>query len=92
MKRILLGSSCLILLSAAANAADYAVPVTLKSAPPAAPVAYSWTGGYIGAQAGYAFGDNTASFTFFPDVFGAFGLPAATSLRSGGVTGGAEWG
>jgi len=59
---------------------------------PAAPVAYSWTGGYIGAQAGYAFGDNTASFTFFPDVFGAFGLPAATSLRSGGVTGGAEWG
>jgi opacity protein-like surface antigen/outer membrane protease len=92
MSRILLVSSCLILLPTTAGAADYAVPVAIREAPVAAPVAYGWTGGYVGAQAGYSFGDNTATFTFFPDVFGAFGLPPTTSLRSGGVTGGLQWG
>jgi opacity protein-like surface antigen len=92
MKRILLVSSCLILLSTVARAADYPVPATLPSAPPAAPIAYSWTGGYVGAQVGYAFGDNASSFTFLPEALGAFGLPAATGLRSSGVTGGAQGG
>ncbi|HLN10350.1 MAG TPA: hypothetical protein VK281_15525 [Xanthobacteraceae bacterium] len=68
MKRILLVSSCLILLPTVAVAADYAVPVAIPKAPVAAPVASSWTGGYIGAQVGYSFGDNVANFTFFPDV------------------------
>jgi outer membrane immunogenic protein len=92
MKRILLVFGCAILLPAPARAADYAVPVIVPKAPYVEPVVYSWTGGYIGGEIGYSFGDNAATFTFFPDFFGTVGLPATTGMRSSGITGGAEWG
>jgi opacity protein-like surface antigen/outer membrane protease len=92
MSRVLLVSSCLILLPTVARAADYAVPVAVPRVPAAAPLAYGWTGGYFGAQAGYSFGETTATFASFPIVFGPFGPQATTRLRSGGVTGGAQWG
>ncbi len=92
MKKALLVASCLLGFSGAARSADYAVPVATPRMPQAVPVAYSWTGGYVGAQAGYSFGDNSASITTFPIVFGPVGSQATTSLRSGGITGGAQWG
>jgi opacity protein-like surface antigen len=92
MKRILLVSACAVLLPAPGRAADYAVPAIVAKAPYVEPIAYSWTGGYFGGEIGYSFGNNDATFTFFPDFFGTVGLPATTGLRSSGINGGAEWG
>jgi len=59
---------------------------------PAAPVAYSWTGGYIGAQAGYAFGDNTASFTFFSRCVRGIRASGSDQPALGRCDRRAEWG
>jgi len=91
MKRVLL-ATCLTLLPAAARSADQVVPVVIPQPTPVAANLYSWTGSYLGANVGYSLGDSTARFTFFPETFGSFGLPATTALRSSGVTGGGEWG
>lgn len=37
-----------------------------EAAPEAAPAAFGWTGGYVGLQAGYAWGDSELDFTSFP--------------------------
>ncbi len=67
---------------ASANAADLAVKAPAYKAPPAEPV-FSWTGFYIGAQGGGAWGDSVQSLNT--------GLISAATARyniSGGEAGG----
>ena len=55
MKKMLFSATALIVLSSAAYAAD--LP-SKKTAPvmAAAPLAFSWTGAYVGGQIGYGWG------------------------------------
>lgn len=53
MKAIALATGC-VLISTAVNAADL---TTAYEAPPVVPESFSWTGGYIGVNAGYGWGD-----------------------------------
>ena len=62
MKIRIFGSLALLALGAAgpAVAADMSVRAPVyKAAPPAVVTAYNWTGCYVGAQAGYAWGRTT---------------------------------
>jgi outer membrane immunogenic protein len=62
MKKILLSSVALLGLVTAASAAD----LPMRQAPPAPFIAavpiFTWTGFYVGAQAGYSWGDNNNGF------------------------------
>jgi len=57
MKSTILASVALVALSVGSNAV-LAADMPVKAPPPAAP-AFTWTGCYVGAWAGYGFGDNT---------------------------------
>jgi len=83
MKKFLLASSALM-VAGSAFAADIPARMPLK-AQISAPVPYSWTGCYIGAQVGYGWGTKD-----FSDANGFF-APAATTVRDnvrGGLAGG----
>ena len=54
----LLAAVALIGFTSITSAADMAV----KARPMAAPAAFSWTGCYVGAHAGYGWGKNTNDF------------------------------
>lgn len=96
MKKVALGiAAVLALIGTPALAADMAV----KAPPPASPSAWSWTGFYIGGNAGGAWGnfDPQSTTTFVglliaPDVsiFNAAGL--SQSIKPSGFTGGFEAG
>jgi outer membrane immunogenic protein len=82
MKKILLGSVAFVGMAVGAQAAD--MPV-YEAAPEAfvQPASHSWTGLYIGAQAGYAFGDNDGNtLEFDTDLDGVFD---DTVLTPGGL-------
>lgn len=98
MKTFLIAAAA-VLGFTAAQAADIAVRPYTK-APPLTP-AYSWTGFYVGANAGYGFGDQTASFVGGDPLIRAFtagtgfgtGTPVpAASYDLKGITGGAQAG
>lgn len=83
----------------AAQAADIAARPYTK-APPLSP-AYNWTGFYAGANVGYGFGDQTASFVggdpFIQDFTSGPGYPPGTQIPSAainlkGITGGLQFG
>jgi outer membrane immunogenic protein len=57
MKNAILAAS-LLLMSTAAHAADAVVADPILEAP----AVFSWSGAYIGVQAGYAWGDSTADY------------------------------
>jgi outer membrane immunogenic protein len=72
MKQLLVSASVMALLGGAAMAADlptYEAPAPIYSP---APLAYSWTGFYVGLQAGYGWGDvdGDASVDADPDTGG----------------------
>ena len=71
MKKILLAATSFVVLTGAAQAAD--LPDTFIE-PVAMPMmAPTWTGGYVGAMAGYAFrGDDDNILVFDTDLDGAF--------------------
>jgi outer membrane immunogenic protein len=77
MKRLLLSVVAVAALALAdsANAAD--LP-TVKAPPVVAPLPYSWTGFYVGANVGYGFGSTTSEIPTIPDD--VFGAPAGTTL------------
>ncbi|BBO04160.1 MULTISPECIES: outer membrane protein [Bradyrhizobium] len=58
MKKLAIAAAALVLGTAGASAADLAARPYTKAPAPVAAV-YNWTGFYIGAQAGYGWGDNS---------------------------------
>lgn len=95
MKALLVGTAgILIALAGSAVAADMAY----KASPPAVAPIYSWTGFYIGANAGYAWTDSTDSLTPANAVAQGFFTPPppqiATSLplNPKGFIGGGQFG
>lgn len=100
MNKILLSSVALIATVAAASAAD--LPRRTAPAPVYAPpiMAFSWTGFYVGAQIGYAFGDvngrltdavggNANAYSYSPDGF-IGGLHAGFNWQFGSIVTGLE--
>jgi outer membrane immunogenic protein len=97
-KLVFVSASLAAILAGSAMAAD--MPVKYK-APPPAPV-FSWTGFYVGVNAGYAWGDSDFTSVFScPDAACAFINPAnlafvsalgTGSARSDGFTGGVQIG
>jgi outer membrane immunogenic protein len=103
MKKLLLTAAGLLALCGSAFAADLPpAPPVYKAPPPPAPV-YSWTGFYIGVNAGYSFDGSTgAGISGFtdPSAFGfgppinaiANGATPITSYRTSGFLGGGQLG
>jgi outer membrane immunogenic protein len=84
MKKLLFATSALI-LAGPAFGADLRLPVKAPMMA-AAPVPYSWTGCYIGAQVGYGWG-----YTDFTDPSGSNFAPGGQTVRDqtrGGLAGG----
>jgi outer membrane immunogenic protein len=85
IRKLLLSAACVAALAGSAEAAD----LPLREAPPpyAPPPVFSWTGLYLGAQIGYAWGSDT--FTAASPIVGTF---ANNSFTPNGVVGGAHVG
>jgi outer membrane immunogenic protein len=88
----------LCLLIAAPLTAAYAADMPLKAPPPPAPT-YSWTGFYVGGNAGYGWSDPTVAFTpndvaSLDFICDSVGLPAcpSTSFDNHGALGGLQAG
>ena len=79
MKKILLSSVALFGLSAAATAADLPRRQYVAPAPIVAVPVFTWTGFYVGVNAGYGFSDRNDDDNFFNNfAFGGSGLSVAT--------------
>lgn len=97
MKCYLLAATALVTLTASATAADLAARTYTKAPPMAAPI-FTWTGGYFGGNAGYAFDADTRYSNTVGDLANnnaalAAGLrPIGTNIRSDGFTGGGQIG
>src|SRR3712207_6646850 len=83
MKNILLSSAAFLGLTVGAMAAD--LPSRVAPAPVAAVPVFTWTGFYVGVQAGYAWSSTSTAFT------GAGGVTAG-ELEGEGFVGGAHVG
>jgi outer membrane immunogenic protein len=84
MKKLFLGSVALVALglgTPAAFAAEKAVPAYTPPPPP--PPAYSWTGCYVGASAGYAGGKSNHTTVGNSVLTSTLGVPTAISAPAG---------
>src|SRR5262249_34317759 len=81
---LLMGAPLVFALGVPALAADLAVKAPAFKAPIVPP--YSWTGWYIGANAGYGVGDRQGTFAFGPPV--GPGVETFNSIPAGGFGGG----
>jgi outer membrane immunogenic protein len=85
-----------VLIAAPAFAADMAVKMPVKAPPPAPAPVYSWTGFYVGGNAGYSWGrpdsDTTLTGVGVVNTFGPFGFAHSDPLNLRGVIGGAQIG
>jgi outer membrane immunogenic protein len=84
MKKLFLGSVALVALglgAPAAFAAEKAVPAYTPPPPP--PPAYSWTGCYVGASAGYAGGKSNHTTVGNSVLTSTLGVPTAISAPAG---------
>ena len=63
MRGLRLAGMGLIVLAGGAHAADLSAALPTKAPPPPAPVAYDWSGFYLGAHVGYALGGSDWSVT-----------------------------
>jgi outer membrane immunogenic protein len=88
MKRHLLALAIAILTSPAALAADVTPPPVYR--PPPAPVAYNWSGFYLGINAGYGRATSTGTATLNSPFFGVF--TATSSGDASGVIAGGQVG
>jgi outer membrane immunogenic protein len=89
MKKLLLSATALVALTAAASAAD--LPSRYAPAPVVAAVpVFTWTGFYVGAQAGYAWGEDETSLFFGGAPVDLGGL--STDFDSDGFVGGVHAG
>ena len=75
----------LIVLAGGAQAADLTAVMATKAPPPAAPVAYDWTGFYLGAHVGYALGGSnwSATQTGGPALNGSLDFSNASTFSTG---------
>jgi outer membrane immunogenic protein len=84
MKKLFLGSVALVALglgAPAAFAAERAVPAYAPPPPP--PPAYTWTGCYVGASAGYAGGKSSHTTVGNSVLTSTLGVPTAISAPAG---------
>ena len=97
MKKVIFATTAAIILSAvAANAADLPARAYTKAPAFVAPV-FSWTGFYIGAKAGYGFGDNQTVTTTGQAVANVNNVvggarPGSVRLNNDGFIGGGQIG
>lgn len=96
MRKVLGMVGATLAFAGSALAADLGKPV--YKAPPLMPV-FSWTGCYIGGNAGYAWGESNTSETlggtwpgFGPVINGGVVATATTSINTNGFTGGGQIG
>lgn len=75
-----------IAITEIASAAD--MPIPIKGPAPIAAPAFNWTGFYVGAQAGYGFGETSSSFSGFD----AGDTPPSVSPDGGGIVLGGQAG
>ena len=89
-------SGSLLSLASAASAAD----LPIRKAPPPPPPVFSWTGFYVGAHLGGAWGTTEVTLTSAvsrrlpPDVLGGFSISVSQTQTNGflgGVQGGSNW-
>jgi outer membrane immunogenic protein len=100
MKKLSFIAAVAALIATPAFAADMAVKMPLKAPPPAPAPVNTWTGWYVGGNAGGAWGrfDPSTTVTFDPNgYFLAGNVPAVNaagqqSIKPGGFTGGFELG
>jgi outer membrane immunogenic protein len=98
MRKVSAFAGVALLLAGSAFAADLPIKAPVYKAPPPAPV-FSWTGWYIGGNAGYGWGANTSntiantdpSNTGLTQYLAASG-PAFPNLKPQGFIGGAQVG
>jgi outer membrane immunogenic protein len=94
---LFVGAAVFAVASSPAMAADLARPAPVYKAPPLMPV-YSWTGAYIGLNAGYSWGDSEVSTSSTRGTyFAASSIPAiaaagAQTISPNGFTGGGQIG
>jgi outer membrane immunogenic protein len=69
-KQLLTSAAALALSVGAAFASD--LPTHKAPPPPPAPAAFSWTGFYVGVQAGYGWGAESDDFSYVPRVLDSF--------------------
>jgi outer membrane immunogenic protein len=81
---LFIATSAIAFFSGSAGAADLYVPPTPESAVTAA-TAFDWTGGYIGAQVGYTWGNAPAPYSFVAG--GPYTLPQDPANQTGFVGG-----
>src|SRR5918994_5228563 len=89
MKLALLTSAMALAFASNAVAADMRYPAPRRAAPvysPPPPPFFSWTGFYIGAQGGYAWGESDASYLDAPNTARVRGTQSYDI--DGGVAGG----
>lgn len=98
MKLGLLAIGGIVVLGSGAFAADLGQPV-YKAPPPPPPPAYSWTGFYLGLNAGYGWAndDNNVSFingdpVFYGPALLAGAIPTSLNPSAGGFIGGGQAG
>lgn len=94
----LLAATC-VLASGSAFAADLSVRKAVPAVV-AAPAPFSWTGFYVGLNAGYAWSNNSTSYDYLlaggaadlPEFLAASGFPTGFSNTAGGFIGGGQIG
>jgi outer membrane immunogenic protein len=93
MKILLAIAGIAALAGTPALAADMAV----KAPPPVPPPVFSWTGFYVGGNAGYGWANNSVSFingdpAFFSFLLAAGAIPASLGIKERGFLGGGQAG
>jgi outer membrane immunogenic protein len=85
----LLAAVAAVGFASVSSAADMAAPVPMYTKAPVA-IPYSWTGFYVGVQAGYGW-ENDPTYSYFPPLMADPSVSFGTGGFVGGVTAGYNW-
>lgn len=95
MKKVLLSGVAALALVGATGAFAADLPSRKAPAPVFVPPAFTWTGFYVGVNAGFNWGDNGSTYignAGLLTALGTAGIPASFSGNSDGFTGGVQAG
>ena len=94
MRKLLFGSLGLVAIGLTSVPAAFAAerPVPAYTPPPPPPPAYTWSGCYVGASAGWASGTSNRTAVFNTAVPNASGLPITNDFDLTGFLGGGQLG